>query len=75
MVEEWRAVSRLKGRMGRLAWLFLRPREMHRMIEAEKFAMLCERADKRKLWALVTGWDRVTDKPAVWKDGELQPRQ
>lgn len=28
-------------------------------------------ADKRKLWALITGWDKVLDKPAEWKDGEL----
>jgi hypothetical protein len=71
MFETLRAMYRLRKRMGLPAWLMVRPSELNGMIESEKFAMQCERADKRKLWALVTGWDKLLDKPAVWKGGEL----
>lgn len=71
MLNTWRAISRIKKRVGRFGWLAMTTSEERQAVETEKFAMLCEQADKRKLWALITGWDKVTNKPAVWKDGEL----
>ena len=46
-------------------------RERHQFAESERFLALCDQADKRKLWALITGWDNKTDKSAVWCGNEL----